>query len=164
MSVIRPDTNVRITKIPVGSEPQSVALTPNGGMALLGGGQMHNPADKTKLVDHDIVTLVNLQTPTPMVLGTVKVGKQATGIAVSPNGTLAHALGYVGEVSTEQLKQQPYKDKGFKPGDIIGQEGIEKVYDDYLRGKDGYRKVIVDSRGHGERDDVVLDSGRNPLH
>jgi len=31
---------------------------------------------------------------------------------------------------------------------FIGQEGIEKVYDDYLRGKDGYRKVIVDSRGH----------------
>ena len=69
--------------------PTTVALTPNGGMALLGGGQMHNPTDKTKLVDHDIVTLVNLQTPTPMVLGTVKVGKQATGIAVSPNGTLA---------------------------------------------------------------------------
>lgn len=64
------------------------------------------------------------------------------------NGTLAHALGYVGEISPEQLKQQPYKDKGLKPGDIIGQEGLEKVYDDYLRGKDGYRKVIVDSRGH----------------
>src|SRR6266478_4957257 len=64
------------------------------------------------------------------------------------NGTLAHALGYVGEISPEQLKQQTYKDKGLKPGDIIGQEGLEKVYDDYLRGKDGYRKVIVDSRGH----------------
>jgi penicillin-binding protein 2 len=65
-----------------------------------------------------------------------------------PNGTLAHVLGYVGEISPEQLDQQTYKDKGLKPGDIIGQEGVEKVYDDYLRGKDGYRKVIVDSRGH----------------
>src|SRR2546425_1069604 len=64
------------------------------------------------------------------------------------NGMLAHVLGYVGEISPEQLEQQAYKDKGYKPGDIIGQEGIEKVYDDYLRGKDGYRKVIVDSRGH----------------
>ena len=64
------------------------------------------------------------------------------------NGTLAHVLGYVGEISPDQLKQAPYKDKGLKPGDIIGQEGLEKVYDDYLRGKDGYRKVIVDSRGH----------------
>jgi penicillin-binding protein 2 len=64
------------------------------------------------------------------------------------NGTLAHVLGYVGEISPEQLTQQSYKEKGLKPGDIIGQEGLEKVYDDYLRGRDGYRKVIVDSRGH----------------
>jgi penicillin-binding protein 2 len=64
------------------------------------------------------------------------------------NGTLCHVLGYVGEISPEQLESPQYKDKGLKPGDIIGQEGLEKVYDDYLRGKDGYRKVIVDSRGH----------------
>src|SRR6266568_7880686 len=65
-----------------------------------------------------------------------------------PNGMLAHALGYVGEISPEQLKQPDYRDKGYKPGDIIGQEGLESVYDEYLRGRDGYRKVIVDSRGH----------------
>src|ERR1051325_10740093 len=64
------------------------------------------------------------------------------------NGELAHVLGYVGEISPEQLKQDDYRDKGYKPGDIIGQEGLEKVYDEYLRGRDGYRKVIVDSRGH----------------
>ena len=64
------------------------------------------------------------------------------------NGMLAHALGYVGEISPEQLKQPEYRDKGYKPGDTIGQEGLEAVYDEYLRGRDGYRKVIVDSRGH----------------
>jgi penicillin-binding protein 2 len=64
------------------------------------------------------------------------------------NGKLAHVLGYVGEISPEQLEQPQYKEKGYKPGDIIGREGLEKVYDDYLRGRDGYRKVIVDSRGH----------------
>jgi len=63
-----------------------------------------------------------------------------------PNGMLAHALGYVGEISPEQLKQPEFK--GYKPGDIIGQDGLEAVYDEYLRGRDGYRKVIVDSRGH----------------
>lgn len=63
------------------------------------------------------------------------------------NGSLAHVLGYVGEISPEQLKQQVYKDKGLKPGDIIGQSGIEQIYDDYLRGRDGYREVLVDSRG-----------------
>ncbi len=64
------------------------------------------------------------------------------------NGQLAHVLGYVGEISPEQLKQDEYRDKGYKPGDIVGQEGVEKIYDEYLRGRDGYRKVIVDSRGH----------------
>jgi len=63
-------------------------------------------------------------------------------------GMLAHVLGYVGEVSPDQLKQQEYKDKGYKPGDIIGQDGLEAAYDEYLRGRDGYRKVIVDSGGH----------------
>jgi len=63
------------------------------------------------------------------------------------NGSLAHVLGYVGEISPEQLKQQASKDKGLKPGDIIGLSGIEQIYDDYLRGKDGYREVVVDSRG-----------------
>jgi penicillin-binding protein 2 len=64
------------------------------------------------------------------------------------NGTLCHVLGYVGEISPEQLESPQYKEKGLKPGDIVGQDGLEKVYDEYLRGKDGYRKVIVDSRGH----------------
>jgi len=69
-------------------------------------------------------------------------------VVIRKNGLLCHALGYVGEISPEQLKQPEYRDKGYKPGDIIGQEGLESVYDEYLRGRDGYRKVIVDSRGH----------------
>jgi penicillin-binding protein 2 len=62
-------------------------------------------------------------------------------------GSFSHVVGYVGEISPEQLKQQAYKDRGLKPGDIIGLSGIEQIYDDYLRGKDGYREVVVDSRG-----------------
>jgi penicillin-binding protein 2 len=64
------------------------------------------------------------------------------------NGTLAHVLGYTQEISPEQLENPRYKDKHYKPGDIIGQDGVEAVYDEYLRGRDGYRKVVVDSRGH----------------
>ena len=63
------------------------------------------------------------------------------------DGSLAHVLGYVGEISPEQLKQQAAKDKGLKPGDVIGLSGVEQIYDDYLRGRDGYREVVVDSRG-----------------
>jgi penicillin-binding protein 2 len=79
------------------------------------------------------------------------------------NGTLAHVVGYVGEISPEQLTKQAYKDKGLKPGDIIGQSGIEQTYDDYLRGIDGYREVVVDSRGRiqDEIDTVAPIPGRD---
>ena len=65
-----------------------------------------------------------------------------------PLGTnLAHVLGYVGEISPKQLEAPEWKEKGLRPGDIIGKGGLEEYYDEYLRGKPGYRKVIVDSRG-----------------
>jgi penicillin-binding protein 2 len=60
--------------------------------------------------------------------------------------TLAHVLGYVGEISKKQLEDPKFKDKGLKSGDIIGKEGLEAVYDQYLRGRDGWREVVVDSR------------------
>ena len=73
------------------------------------------------------------------------------------DGSLAHVLGYVGEISPEQLKQQAFKDKGLKPGDIIGLSGLEQIYDDYLRGTDGYREVVVDSRGRIQDEIEIVD-------
>lgn len=64
----------------------------------------------------------------------------------------AHVLGYIGEVNSKQLDTQQFKDAGYKPGDIIGQGGIEAVYDGVLRGKDGMRRIIVDSQGHPKAD------------
>ena len=65
-----------------------------------------------------------------------------------PLGTvLAHVLGYVGEVSPKQLDDPESLEKGLRPGDIVGKGGLEQYYDEYLRGKPGYRKVLVDSRG-----------------
>jgi penicillin-binding protein 2 len=63
------------------------------------------------------------------------------------DGSLAHVVGYVGEIGPEQLKQPAYREKKLRPGDVIGQSGLEQSYDDFLRGRDGYRKVVVDSRG-----------------
>jgi penicillin-binding protein 2 len=62
----------------------------------------------------------------------------------------AHALGYVGEVSPKELKDPEgafSREKGFKLGDIIGKFGIERTYNDILMGKDGERRVQVDSWG-----------------
>lgn len=63
------------------------------------------------------------------------------------NGLLAHVLGYVGEISSKQLDLPEYKTKGYKPGDVIGKEGLEATYDQFLRGHDGSRTVMVDSLG-----------------
>jgi penicillin-binding protein 2 len=62
-----------------------------------------------------------------------------------PAGQLAHVLGYVGEIGPAQLERPEYREKGYGPGDIIGREGLEAVYDEYLRGRDGSRTIIVDS-------------------
>lgn len=61
-----------------------------------------------------------------------------------PNGNLlAHVMGYVREITGEQLAQN--KDKGYKLGDNYGQTGLENTYEQYLRGQDGGRQVEVDS-------------------
>ena len=61
------------------------------------------------------------------------------------NGLLAHVLGYVGEINSQQLELSQYE--GLKSGDVIGKEGLEATYDHFLRGSDGKRTVIVDSLG-----------------
>ncbi|MFZ1702452.1 MAG: penicillin-binding protein 2 [Pyrinomonadaceae bacterium] len=77
--------------------------------------------------------------------------------------TLAHVIGYVGEISPKQLEKDDYKERGFRPGDIIGKGGLEQYYDEYLRGRPGYRKVLVDSRGRvqSELDVVQPQSGQD---
>ena len=62
-----------------------------------------------------------------------------------PHGDmLANAVGYVGEVSAEQVEAS---DTGLKPGDIVGKTGLERQYNDTLMGTDGLRRVIVNSIG-----------------
>jgi penicillin-binding protein 2 len=57
----------------------------------------------------------------------------------------AHALGRVGEVTERQLQQKDYAD--LEPGALVGQAGLESQYNRSLMGRDGYRRVIVNSRG-----------------
>lgn len=57
----------------------------------------------------------------------------------------AHTLGRVGEVTERQLQAQEYSD--LAPGDLVGQAGIESQYNAPLMGKNGLRRVIVNSRG-----------------
>jgi penicillin-binding protein 2 len=56
----------------------------------------------------------------------------------------AATLGYVGEVSEDMIAKpgSPYR-----PGDVVGKFGIEREYDQVLSGRDGMRRVVVNSRG-----------------
>jgi penicillin-binding protein 2 len=56
----------------------------------------------------------------------------------------AHILGYLGEPTLEDIQKS---NGAFQPSDLIGKKGIEQTYDAELRGKDGERVVVVDSRG-----------------
>lgn len=63
-----------------------------------------------------------------------------------PYGTLAsHVLGYTGEISEEQLKNEDFKD--YSQGDRIGQKGLEQGYDKEFRGKNGMKLVEVNASG-----------------
>jgi penicillin-binding protein 2 len=62
-----------------------------------------------------------------------------------PKRAIAGAvLGHVGEVSEEMIAKpgSPYR-----PGDVVGKSGIERTYNSILMGRDGMRRVIVNSRG-----------------
>ncbi|MCL2791458.1 MAG: penicillin-binding protein 2 [Spirochaetaceae bacterium] len=61
-------------------------------------------------------------------------------------GSLSHILGYIGNISREEL-QVLFNRGGFTPNSEIGKMGIEREYDHILRGRDGLRYNTVDARG-----------------
>lgn len=56
----------------------------------------------------------------------------------------AHVLGYLGEVSPAEIEAH---EGVYEPGDLVGKKGVERSYDRHLRGDDGERVAVVDSRG-----------------
>jgi penicillin-binding protein 2 len=64
-----------------------------------------------------------------------------------PNSRFAaHLLGYVREANEEQLKQGR-----FRRGDMVGQSGLERLLDEFLRGRDGGERIEVDAMGRPMR-------------
>ena len=57
----------------------------------------------------------------------------------------SHVVGYLGKISESELKR--YKTYGYHMRDFVGKDGVERSYNDYLRGVDGGLQVEVDSRG-----------------
>ncbi len=57
----------------------------------------------------------------------------------------AHLVGYVQNITAEELEAN--KDKGYTSNSVIGKAGLEKVYEERLKGKDGIEIYIEDSEG-----------------
>lgn len=81
---------------------------------------------------------------------------EETTVRVYPDGTLMpHLVGSVGKILAEDWKQvdkngnetKPLKELGYEMNDLIGQSGLESVFELDLRGKDGSKTVTVDSTG-----------------
>lgn len=69
------------------------------------------------------------------------------------DGLAAHVIGYVGEVSENQLNSPDFAN--YEQGDVVGQVGIERQYNEILMGVDGQRRVVVDNRGR-ERQVIAM--------
>ena len=67
----------------------------------------------------------------------------------------AHLLGYVREASDEQMKQGRYR-----RGELVGQTGLERLLDEFLRGRDGGERIEVDAMGRAIR--VVQQTDPHP--
>jgi penicillin-binding protein 2 len=61
-----------------------------------------------------------------------------------PYGALAgHVLGFMNELSADELRTNP----GYGPADLVGRAGLERQWEAYLRGRDGFDKTIADRSG-----------------
>lgn len=65
-------------------------------------------------------------------------------------GDLAsHMIGYIGEISQAEIKSSRFE--GYKSGDPVGKQGIERIFEEQLRGDKGRRYIEVDVRGMQQR-------------
>ncbi|UKN00684.1 penicillin-binding protein 2 [Paracrocinitomix mangrovi] len=64
-------------------------------------------------------------------------------LRIYPRPVAAHVLGYMAEVDSNDIKRDPY----YASGDIIGKSGIEKSYEELLRGKKGVKYYLQDAIG-----------------
>ena len=75
---------------------------------------------------------------------------------------LAHVLGYLSPITGDELDSaNDAGDTSVNGASVVGRAGVEKEYDEWLRGMPGYTQVAVDSMGRviGDEDDVAAQPG-----
>lgn len=73
---------------------------------------------------------------------------QVSALRTYDSKAMANALGYVGEISPERLqKLEDGGDDYYRQGDYVGVTGLERQYEEQLRGERGIKYMMVNSRG-----------------
>jgi penicillin-binding protein 2 len=93
-----------------------------------------------EVTEETVVYLREHQADFPGVAATIRAERSY------PNGPLgAHLFGYVGQITDKELPER--RSRGYREGDEIGKQGIERSYEDDLRGEPGRRLLQVNSAG-----------------
>src|SRR6266540_2653316 len=98
-------------------------------------------------------TLLRPNAPFPVLAAVEESRAELPGLEVQvepvrryPHGRLAaHLLGYAGEVNDQELDS--LATSGYRLGDLIGRTGVERRYEEILRGRDGAEFVVVNANG-----------------
>ncbi len=113
----------------------------------------HTPRPIALDVDKDVV--INLRERPEQFPGVVHL---EIPVREYPFGALAsHLVGHIGEIGEEELSDSEERGvrakeggttvRQYRPGDLVGKVGVEKVYEDWLAGKEGVRRIAVNVRG-----------------
>jgi penicillin-binding protein 2 len=111
--------------------------------------------DKFRAPFQEIVLGKDVDWPTVVVVESHQLELPGVNLRTRPrrsyleSGMAAHLLGYLGEIGPRQLKLQ--KAKGYSMGDEIGQFGLERRWEEFLRGQSGGQQVEVDALGRRVR-------------
>ena len=90
-----------------------------------------------------LITAIQIEEKSQELPGVVVTSRP---VRLYPYENLAsHLLGFVGEIEAKELNVMSRD--GYRLGDIIGKDGVERVYDKLIRGRDGGKKVEVDVKG-----------------
>jgi len=118
-------------------QEEILSLLPKGGL----------PAYQTFKLARDI-SFPTLASYKARLLDLSEVGYQFEPKRFYPYSVAPHVLGYIGEISEAEKARFPNK----KAGDIVGKQGVERKYDDFLAGKKGYRYLMVNALGQAVED------------
>lgn len=111
--------------------------------ALLAGGQEFPYSPSRVILDADPTIIAKIEERKSQLPGVII---EALPVRYYVYGSLgAHVFGYIGRIDAEEYAAR--KKAGYNPSDLIGKDGLERVWEDVLRGVEGGQEIEVNARG-----------------